>query len=172
MLQILNLGLIFVLVLIIFIYIIKIAQDIKKLRHKGKVFYTARRQANEIIALAIIMSLNCWLMYRAQMESKVGKGIIVIFGMTTIGYWFYSGFSRPRLCEHIIITPNYIYLTKDIIGYKWSSLMEEEGTTKLWIKVVRKFIFGKDKVKEVHFILKNEQIPEIEAFLNAKKRNS
>jgi len=147
------------------LYVFSIGTDIKKLKSKGTVFLTATRGLNGAMVSVIITLLAFSAIYRSESRDIVEKNIIVISAIIAVGYWVYRAFSKQSLCENAIITPEYIYSVKNFRGYKWSSL-KEEGITKLRIKVARKSLLGKDRVKEVCFILKNEQISEIEEVLN------
>ncbi|WP_069997335.1 hypothetical protein [Cellulosilyticum sp. I15G10I2] len=163
---ILNIGLIATICL----YIFRIVQDINKLRSKGNIYLTSKLQMNEVILLTIVMTVGFSIIYIPQNEDAFQKVIIAIFGIVVVGYWAYRAFSKKSICEYVIITNEYIYSAKSYIGHEWATMMEEEGTSKLWIKLKRKSLFGRDITKEVYFILKNEQVHMIEELLNNWKR--
>ncbi|WP_069997326.1 hypothetical protein [Cellulosilyticum sp. I15G10I2] len=158
------------LITVIAVYIFSIGMDIKKLKNNGTVYLTTTRGLNGAMIMVVITILSFSMIYTAEGNGIVEKSIIVISGVIVGGYWVYRAFSIQRLCENVIITHEYIYSVKDFRGYEWSSLVQEEGTRKLWIKVARKSLFGKEKVKEVYFILKNEQVHMIEELLNTWKK--
>jgi hypothetical protein len=163
---ILNIGLIAT----IGLYIFRIVQDINKLRSKGTIYLTSKRQMNKVILLTILMTLGFSIMYIPQNEDIFQKVIIAIFGIVIVGYWGYRAFGNQSICENIIITNESIYSAKSYSGHEWTTMIEEEGTSKLWIELKRKSLFGKSITKEVYFLLKNEQVHMIEELLNTWKK--
>lgn len=152
------------------IYIFMIIKDIEKLKKKVAIYLTSIRQKNEIVVLPILMTFNFFILYISPNRKLFEKIIIVVCGIIIVSYWTYRAFSKPRICEHIIITHEYIYLAEHYISHEWSRLIEDRSL-KLWIKLKRKSFFGRDTEKEGYFILAHEQKDKIQEILHIWENN-